>query len=825
MLKFLSIMKISYKWLKNYVDCNLPAEQVAAMLTDCGLEVESLDKFESVKGGLEGIVVGEVKTCFKHPDADRLHVTTVDVGAKDLLNIVCGAPNVSAGQKVLVALVGTKLFMKNEVITIGKTRIRGVDSEGMICAEDELGLGTSHDGIMVLDSDVKVGISARDHFQVFEDDIFEIGLTPNRADATSHIGVARDLCAVLNVQFGGSRKLRFPEIGTFRVNASQNNFKIIIEEPDLCPRYTGLYIKGVDVKESPKWLKNALLSIGMRPINNVVDITNFVLYECGQPLHAFDADSICGEKIIVKRLPKGTKFKTLDEEERELNGEELMICNEEEGMVIAGVFGGVKSGVTEDTKNVFLESACFNPQSIRKTSRFHGLNTDASFRFERGSDPEITLFAIKRAAVLIQEIAGGAISSEVIDEYPRKYNPGRIHVSFSDIDRLTGHKIDRQMITDILKWINVSVWDISESGFSVFTPSNKPDITREVDIIEEILRIYGYNRIELPDGIRTSVTYRPLPDREEVKDAIANLLTSNGYFEIMNNSLTNSVYYSKFPALKENENVRLLNPNSKELDMLRQTLLFGGLETIAYNLNHKMLNLKLFETGNVYYGIKKGDGDSIESKFLEKEKLAVLITGNENPESWRSTDRKSDFFTLKSTVFSILERLGIPSPVMDFRNTDSDIFVYGLQAGKKGEASIMFGLLNSSFNKFFDIRQDVFYAEFDLDYLIRLQTAHKTLYQELPKYPEVRRDLALLLDRNIHFADIENLAFITESNLLRKVQLFDVYEGDKIGQGMKSYAVSFFLQDMNKTLTDNVIDGIMNKLISVFQKELGAKIR
>lgn len=818
-------MKISYKWLKNYVECDLPAEKVAAMLTDCGLEVESLDKFESVKGGLEGIIIGEVKSCFKHPDADRLHVTTVDVGGKDLLNIVCGAPNVAAGQKVLVAPVGTQLFMKNEIITIRKTRIRGVDSEGMICAEDELGLGTSHDGIMVLDPDAKAGTPARDYFKVYEDDVFEIGLTPNRADATSHIGVARDLCAVLNVQFGSSRKLKFPEIGTFRVNASQNNFKIIIEEPDLCPRYTGLYIKGVDVRDSPQWLKDALLSIGMRPINNVVDITNYVLYECGQPMHAFDADSICGEKIIVKKMPKGTKFKTLDEVERELNGEELMICNAKEGMVIAGVFGGVKSGVTEDTKNVFLESACFNPQSIRKTSRFHGLNTDASFRFERGSDPEITLFAIKRAAVLIQEIAGGVISSEVIDEYPRKYNPDRIQVSYSNIDRLTGYKIDRKMITDILKWINISIWDISESGFSVYTPSNKPDITREVDIIEEILRIYGYNRIELPDGIRTSVTYRPLPDREEVKDTIAALLTSNGYFEIVNNSLTNSAYYSKFPSLKIYENVRLLNPNSKELDMMRQTLLFGGLETIAYNLNHKMLNLKLFETGNVYYGIKKGDGDSIENKFLEKEKLAVFITGNENPESWRLPDRKSDFFTLKSTVFCMLERLGIPAPAIDFRNTVSDVFVYGLQAGNKEDAGIMFGLLNSSFNKCFDIRQDIYYAEFDLDYLFQLRTGHKTLYAELPKYPEVRRDLALLLDKNVIFADIEKLAIKTESKLLRKIQLFDVYEGDKIGKGMKSYAVSFFLQDMNKTLTDNEIDGIMNKLISVFQKDLGAKIR
>lgn len=818
-------MKISYNWLKKYIDINLLVETVSQKLTDCGLEVESVEKFESVKGGLEGVVTGEVKTCIKHPDADRLHITTVDIGKDECLNIVCGAPNVEAGQKVIVAQVGTQLIIKDQPFTINKVKIRGVLSEGMICAEDELGIGISHAGIMVLDPSVPIGMTAREYFNITEDDVFEIGITPNRADATSHIGVARDLAAVLHAEGIRNIDLKMPDISGFTPGKRVNKVSIIIENPELCPRYTGLYISGVNIKESPAWLKNYLSAIGLRPINNIVDITNFVLFETGQPLHAFDADKITGNKVIVKTLKKGTKFTTLDGVERELTGEELMICNEAEGMVIAGVFGGEKSGVTVQTKNIFLESACFNPQSIRKTSKHHLLYTDASFRYERCSDPEITVFAIKRAAILISELAGGEIESSVIDAHPLPFRRRSIDIRFENVDRLIGKMIDRKLIVHILEWLEMKVDHVTDEGFTVMVPSNKPDITREADIIEEILRIYGYNRVEMPGNVRTSLTYSPKPDKEKIKNVISDMLSSTGFYEIMNNSLTNSRYYEKFPFLNTKGLVSLLNPISKDLNLMRQTLLFGGLETIAYNINHKISDLKLYEFGNVYFHLNGNPTGQIEEKFSEKERLTVFITGNDRPENWSYASEKVDFYTIKSVVFRIMKRLGIPYKDLNLKEISNDLFAYGLLSESVGESTLAFGLLDNSFNKYFDIKQEIYYAEFDLDYFIHHQSDYNILYKELTRYPEVRRDLALLVDKKVSFSEIEQLTYKTDNKLIRDINLFDIFEGDKIEPGKKSYAVCFILQDREKTLTDNEINKVMQKLMLAFEKELGAVIR
>jgi len=818
-------MKISYNWLKNYIDTDIPVEKISQKLTDCGLEVESVEKFESVKGGLEGVVIGMVKTCTRHPDADRLNVTTVDIGKPEFLNIVCGAPNVQAGQKVMVAQVGTQLFMNDKPFAINKAKIRGILSEGMICAEDELGVGNSHAGIMVLDPSVTIGTTAREYFNIAEDHVFEIGITPNRADATSHIGVARDLSAVLHAEGNTDSNLQIPDISEFKPGKAENKVSIIIENPDLCHRYTGLYISGVEIKESPAWLKNYLLAVGLRPINNIVDITNFVLFETGQPLHAFDADKITGNKVVVKTLAKGTKFTTLDGLERELTGDELMICNEAEGMVIAGVFGGEKSGVTEQTRNIFLESACFNPQSIRKTSKYHLLFTDASFRYERGSDPEITVFAIKRAANLICEIAGGKIDSEINDVYPLPFQRRKLDISFEHVDRLIGKIIDRRLMVNILRWLEMKVDHVSDLGFTVEVPSNKPDITREADIIEEILRIYGYNHIEIPSNVRTSLTYSPVPDKEKIKNAVSEMLSSTGFYEIMNNSLTNSRYYEKFPFLNKNGLVQLLNPISKDLNVMRQTLLFGGLETIAYNVNHRIPDLKLYEFGNVYFQLNKGIAGKIEEKFSEKEKLALLITGSDRPENWRYATEKVDFYLIKSIVFRILKRLGISYNEMKFKEMSDEMFVYGLFSESAGPEKLAFGLLNNSFNKYFDIKQEIYYAEIDLNSVTAHLSKTNTLYRELNRYPEVRRDLALLVDKNVSFTEIETLAYKSDHKLISGINLFDIYEGDKIEPGKKSYALSFILQDNEKTLTENEINKVMQKLMSVFERELGAVIR
>ncbi len=816
-------MKISYNWLKNYISTNVSPEELSVLLTNCGLEVESFEKYETIKGGLDGVFVGEVKSCEKHPDADRLSVTKVDVGKNELLDIVCGAPNVATGQKVLVAIVGTTLYAKGEAFKINKAKIRGLNSEGMICAEDELGIGNSHSGIMVLDENVKVGTPASEYFNVSSDSVFEIGITPNRADATSHIGIARDLVAVLNnIEKDNKYKVQYPSVDAFISEKTNTDFSIEIEDATLCPRYTGLLLENVKVGESPEWLKNYLSALGLRSINSIVDITNFVLYEIGQPLHAFDADKIIGNKVIVKKLSKGTKFTTLDETQRELNGEELMICNSEEGMCIAGVFGGEKSGVTNETTKVLLESACFNGVSIRKTSRYHNLFTDASFRFERGSDPNICVYAIKRAALLIKELSGGRIASDIIDVYPIKIENKKIPITFSNIERLIGKYIEHNEIINILKSLEINIEDLNEIGFTAIVPTNKPDVIREADIIEEILRIYGYNNIEISETVKSSISYLAKPDKEKTQNAVSDFLVSNGFIEIMNNSLTKSDYYVKFPEYCSGELVQLLNPLSKDLSVMRSTLLFGGLETISYNVNRKQNNLKLFEFGKTYLTLDNNKDKKVDERFSEKEKLVLLTSGFKQSESWKQKQEEASFYYIKSVLTSLFKRSNIKANIIE---NESNLLSYGIDYIINDKCIATIGIVKKDVLKYFDIKQDVYYAEIDLKLFMQLQKKNVILYTDLQKYPHVRRDLALLIDKNIKFSDIESLARKVEKKLLKEVGLFDIYQGEKIAEDKKSYAVSFVLQHEEKTLTDYEIDAVMKRFTDVFTKELGAIIR
>lgn len=814
-------MKISYNWLKNYVSTDLPAGEVARLLTDAGLEVESVEKHESVKGGLEGIVIGEVKTCAKHPGADRLSITTVDVGQGAPLHIVCGAPNVAAGQKVLVATVGARLYpTEGEPFEIKKSKIRGEVSEGMICAEDEIGLGASHAGIMVLDDDAKVGTPAKEYFKLEEDHVFEIGLTPNRADAASHIGVARDLVAILQ-NAGDQARLELPSVNAFETANTGLQIDVAVEDTEACPRYSGVTLSGVTVKESPSWLKNRLLSIGLRPINNVVDITNFVLHELGQPLHAFDADKIAGNKVIVKKLPKGTKFVTLDDVERGLSGEDLMICNgNEEGMCIAGVFGGAKSGVTEQTKNIFLESAYFDAVTIRKTSRHHGLKTDASFRFERGTDPDITVYALKRAALLIAEVAGGKISSEIVDVYPNPIEPFIVPFSYKNCDRLVGKSIERTKIKNIITSLGIEIRAEGSEGLQLAVPPFKVDVQREIDVIEEVLRIYGYNNVEDTASLRSSISYAPKPDKELLQNVVSDLLTYSGFSEIMSLSLTKGDYVANLTSFSAENNVNILNPLSSDLNVLRQTLLFSGLEAIVYNQNRKSSDLRLYEFGNVY----KYDSETKDKPYVENQRLALFTTGRKQAESWNTKNDAEDFYHLKGFVQNVLTRLGLASLKLE-ELQDNDIFSGGLAYDKGKRRVVEFGKLNRVLLRRMDISQDVFYADFDWDTVVFLASHHKVEYREVSKFPAVRRDLALMLDKEVKFRDIEQLAYQGERNLLKEVNLFDVYEGDKLEKGKKSYAVSFILQDENATLTDKQIEKIMEKLTKIFSEKLGATLR
>ena len=808
-------MKISYNWLKQFIKTDWSPEKTGELLTDLGLEIEGIEPFQSVKGALEGIVVGEVLTCNQHPNADRLKVTTVTIGKGEPLYIVCGAPNVAVGQKVPVATIGSTLYTdKGEAWTIKKGKIRGEESHGMICAEDEIGLGTSHDGIMVLDKALEVGTLLSKVFNVENDHVFEIGLTPNRADAMSHYGVARDLKAGL-LQKEINKELITPSVSAFHVDNRTLKIDVDVKNKDLAPRYCGVTISGLKVTESPTWLQNRLKAIGITPKNNVVDVTNYVLHELGQPLHAFDAVKIKGNKVVVKTMPKGTKFITLDEVERELHEEDLMICDAEKPMCIAGVFGGITSGVTENTTSIFLESAYFNPISIRKSAKRHGLNTDASFRFERGIDPNITEYALKRAALLILEVAGGEITSDVVDLYPKKIEDYQVRLSFDNAKKLIGEEIPRDIIKRILTSLEIKVNNVTETGLGLTIPAYRNDVTREADVIEEILRVYGYNNIKTTEKLNASISKTSRFEDYKLQNVIGEQLVAQGFFEILSNSLTSSKYISLTEQLREEHNVEILNPLSKDLSVLRQSLLFSGLEAMSYNINRKRDDLKLFEYGKTYHCY---NGNREEHKHL-----SVFITGNRFADRWTAPIKKSDFFFLKGTITAVLERLGITR----FKSspTDNAVFSEGLSLLYGKTKLVDFGLVHKKILKHFDIAQEVLYADFYWDHILDLVKHNTIIFKELPKYPEVRRDFALLLDEQISFEQINTIAKQTEKQLLKEVDLFDVYQGKNLPKGKKSYAVSFIIQDENKTLTDKQIDKIMSKLKANFEEQLGAELR
>ncbi len=820
-------MKISYNWLKRYANVDLSAQEVAGMLTSCGLEVEDLEKFETVRGGLKGVVIGQVMECRRHPNADKLSITRVDIGTGRLLDIVCGAPNVAAGQKVPVATVGTILYSGDKSFEIKEAKIRGEFSEGMICAEDELGIGSSHEGIMVLDPSIPVGTPAADYFRIADDYVFEIGLTPNRTDATSHTGVARDLIAVFRQRSQkGSANMIWPSVDNFKIDDHNLEIPVIVEDNEACPRYSGLTMTGVRVGESPDWMKNLLNAAGIRPINSVVDVTNFILMELGQPLHAFDAAQIKGGKVIVRKARKDELFVTLDDVKRRLSADDLMICNESEGMCIAGVFGGAVSGVTESTKDIFLESAHFNPRYIRRTSRYHGLQTDASFRFERGSDPNITVYALKRAALLIKEMAGGNISSEIMDVYPAPVNPARIEVRWQNIKRLIGKDLGRATIKSILSDLQIQIESESPDGLSLLIPTFKTDVLQEADVIEEILRIYGYDNIEMPGRLRSSLSFASKPDPEIIRNLASETLSARGFNEIMNNSLTRAKYSEEASWLDKEKNVQLLNPLSNDLNVMRQTLLFGGLETIAYNINRKNPDLKLYEFGRVYKTTPYEDkpGQQLQG-YIEHERLALWITGRRKPENWRSENEGTDLFDLKEAVLVTLSRIGLPSGQVSIAVEKSDPFheCIRIQLHKK-ELGVI-GQLSKKILKAFDIKQDVFYADINWESTLSLLAGKKVDYRELPRFPEVRRDLALVLDKSVTYDELQQAAFLAERNILRSVNLFDIYEGEKVPEGKKSYAISFVLRDDEKTLTDQVIDKTMEKILRSFQERFNASIR
>lgn len=806
-------MKISYNWLKQFLKTDWTPDDTAALLTDLGLEVEVVEKYQSVKGGLEGVVVGHVLTCEKHPNADRLKITTVDVGQSAPLQIVCGAANVSAGQKVPVATIGTTLFDKEGTsFKISKGKIRDVESFGMICAEDELGLGTSHDGIMVLDASLKPGTPASRVFSVENDDIFEIGLTPNRADAMSHMGVARDLRAGM-LQRNAHLELITPSVTKFKVEKRTLKIDVDVKDSKLAPRYCGVTISGVTVKPSPQWLQNRLKSIGLTPKNNIVDVTNYVLHELGQPLHAFDAAKISG-KISVKTVEAGTKFTTLDDVERTLSNEDLMICDEKGPLCMAGVFGGKNSGVTETTQAIFLESAYFNPVTVRKTAKRHGLSTDSSFRFERGIDPNITEYALKRAALLIQEVAGGEPTSDILDIYPKKIEDYAIVLSFAKAAKVIGQELPKETIKKILASLDIKVNSVSDAGLGLVVPSYRVDVNREIDVIEEILRVYGYNNVNFPKKFNATVSHSGRAEDYKIQNIIAGQLTGLGFNEMMANSLTTASYVGLSGSLSEHHNVMMLNPLSSDLSAMRQSMLFSALEAVSYNINRKNSDLKLFEFGKTYHKLPSG--------YQEKKHLSMILSGNRLSENWTTPAKPSDFFWFKGYVESILSRLGIEKTYT--QPVASDVFAEGIAIANGQEILVELGTVNKQLIKHFDIKQEVLYADFNWDVILKL-ISQKIRFTELPKYPEVRRDLALLVDESVSFDSIYATARQTEKALLKNVNLFDVYSGKNLPEGKKSYAVSFTLQDTSKTLTDVQIDKIMGKLKQQFETELGATLR
>jgi phenylalanyl-tRNA synthetase beta chain len=820
------VMNISYNWLKQYINIDLPAEETGKILTSIGLEVGGVEKVQTVKGGLEGLVIGEVLTCDKHENSDHLHVTTVNIGSGEPLQVVCGAPNVAAGQKVVFATIGTVLYAGEESFTIKRSKIRGVESFGMICAEDEIGLGTSHAGIIVLPENAPVGMPAKEYYGIEDDYLIEVDITPNRIDAASHFGVARDLAAYFCFR-NPEIKLNKPAVDNFDVQNTNLSIPVSVEAPEACPRYSAVTISNVKVTESPKWLKDKLQIIGLRPINNIVDITNYVLHEMGQPLHAFDADKIGGKKVRVRTLPENTPFISLEGTERKLSADDLMICDAEKPMCIGGVFGGLDSGVTENTTNVFLESAYFNPVSIRKTARRHGLNTDASFRFERGCDPANTIYILKRCALLIQEVAGGEISSEIVDVYPKEVKPFEVEISLQKINALIGKAIGRENIETILTALEMKIVRKDENGYLLHVPSYRVDVQRDVDVIEDILRIYGYNNIEIGETLKSTLSYSSKPDSHKLQNLIAEQLTAQGFNEILNNSLTKGGYYEGLSSFPAENSVKILNALSSDLNVMRQTLLFGGLESIAYNINRKHADLKLYEFGNCYqYHAENKKEDETLAAYNEEFHLGIWLTGQKQAPSWAVAEAKTSVYELKAYVENILARVGVNRSKLSLVEFEDDLLSEAIaiqtQTGRK---LAIYGIVGSKIRKKTDIEQEVYYADLYWGNILKEIKRHHIQFADIPKFPEVKRDLALLLDKNISFADIEKTAFETERKLLKKVNLFDVYEGKNLEAGKKSYAVSFIIQDETKTLTDNQTDAIMKKLLSNFEQKLGAKLR
>ncbi len=866
-------MNISFDWLKEYVDIeDMTPQELDDLLTFSGLEVDSKEKVETIKGGLEHVVIAQVLTCEPHPDSDHLHLTTVDVGGERPLNIVCGAPNVAAGQKVVCAQIGTKIYTSDtEYYEIKKGKLRGAVSEGMLCAADELQLGTDHAGIMVLPDDAPVGMPAKEYFHVKDDYLFEVAITANRMDAISHIGVARDVVAVRNTREGKQLKIKWPEVSecvnastckcvsadapaTNTITQSHNNaIRVTVEDPDLCPRYTGITLRGVKVGESPEWLQNRLRTVGLRPINNVVDVTNFVMMEVGQPLHAFDADQIAGGHVIVKRLPQGTKFVTLDGVERTLDARDLMICCEcgnsgmcecgsqtneltnsqintlAEPMCIAGVFGGLKSGTTMETKNVFLESAFFNPVSIRKTSQRHTLKTDASYRYERTCDPNITVWALRRAVKLIQELAGGEICGQMVDLYPKPIEKPVVEVNFRRMFDLVGQDIPLEAVRTALTSLDIEIVNETAEGMTLKVPTCKADVYRECDIVEEIMRIYGYNNIHIGETVNSCLSYGKKPDPRKLKNAVSDYLTDNGFSEIMNNSLTKSEYYEDNPDFPADRCIPIINPLSKELNVMRQTLLYSGLECIARNINFRILDQKLYEFGHCYVKTDEASNQElpVTKRFNETEHVSIFMTGNMTPESWKMKPAETDFFYLKAYVMDILHRMRVNMGRIEMVPSTAKYFAEGLDIIQRDSKKLLgtIGRIGRETLKKMDIKQPVFYADLNWTLLLKQYPTKEVLYQEVAKFPEVRRDLALILRKDVTFAQVEQAAQQCEKKLLKSVSLFDVYEGKGIADGFKSYAVSFILQDKDKTLADKQIEATMSKIQKTLETQLGAKIR
>jgi len=847
-------MNISYNWLKRYIALTDSATEVAQILTSIGLEVGKVEHVQTIKGGLEGLVVGEVISCIDHPNSDHLHITQTRIAPnEEPLQIVCGAPNVAAGQKVIVATVGTVLYNGDEKFTIKKGKIRGEESLGMICAEDEIGIGTNHDGIMVLPADTPVGMPAKEYFGVEDDTLIEVDITPNRADGASHYGVARDLYAYYKAKGDEAIRLEKPSVEDFKVNSHTLPIDVVVENTQSCPRYTGVSIHGVSIKESPDWLKKALNTIGIRPINNVVDVTNFVLHEMGQALHAFDADQIKGQKVIVKNATEGQKFITLDGVERTLTAADLMICNAEEPMCIAGVFGGQDSGITEKTTNVFLESAYFDPVSIRKTARRHQLSTDASFRYERGCDPNNTLYVLKRCALLIQEVAGGEIAMDVVDvigdeairrlgdEAIRRlgenyFAPFPVELNIERVNALIGKEIGEELIERILRSMEVEIYSQEDGVWQLGVPRYRVDVQRECDVVEDILRIYGYNNVEFPEKLNTSLSYNPKPNPIALQIRISEQLTAQGFNEILNNSLTKVSYYEALEGCSLATCVKLMNPLSQDLGVMRQTLLFGGLESIQRNANRKNADLKFYEFGNCYHYHAQRIADRQAKDphwtydplyaYTEEAHLALWLTGNKTTQSWVQKEEKSSFYTLHAYVNNVLRRLGVNIHNCTTEPLDNELCDDGLLIKAPNGKTIGFmGIVNSKLLKTFDIDNPVYYADLDWNMLLRLNKQHKPVINDLPKFPEVKRDFALLVDKTVKFADLAKAALNTEKKLLKAVNLFDVYEGKNLEEGKKSYALSFILQDTENTLKDKQIEAIMAKLQKVFEEKFNAKLR